>query len=137
MKIIENIMFDHFRFVNRIDQYTVKQSISMQLINNRKKNGKLPTHLFIINRGKISSAHILNLGQIVYFVGIKSLYVQTVFFSRSLLPFETENYLKGKHWQHLHKWKLLDFLGGNIQLTFTWIVLAAITLKPLHSNIAM
>lgn len=58
MKIIENIMFDHFRFVNGIDQYAVKQSISMRLINNRKENGKLPTHLFIINRGKISSAHI-------------------------------------------------------------------------------
>lgn len=54
------------------------------------------------------------------------------FFSRSLVPFETEIYLQGKYWQHLHKWKLLDFLGGNIQLTFTWIVLAAITLKPLH-----
>lgn len=31
----------------------------------------------------------------------------------------------------------MDVLGGNIQLTFTWIVSAAITLKPLHRNIAM
>lgn len=50
MKIIEIIMFDHFRFVNRIDQYAVKQNISMRLINNRKRKmeNSLRSYLLLI-----------------------------------------------------------------------------------------
>lgn len=50
MKIIEIIMFDHFRFVNQIDQYAVKQSISMRLINNRKRKmeNSLRSYLLLI-----------------------------------------------------------------------------------------